>query len=51
MNSVTSAISDVAGVESVEKEMRMKLAELQKKYREKARELARLQPKYGYVTQ
>ena len=51
LNSVTSAISDVAGVESVEKEMRMKLAELQKKYREKARELARLQPKYGYVIQ
>lgn len=49
LNSVTSAISDVAGVESVEKEMRMKLAELQKKYREKVRELARLQPKYGYV--
>ena len=49
LNSVTSAISDVAGVESVEKEMRMKLAELQKKYREKMRELARLQPKYGYV--
>ncbi|PFX32012.1 BAH and coiled-coil domain-containing protein 1 [Stylophora pistillata] len=47
LNSVTSAISDVAGVESVEKEMRMKLAELQKKYREKMRELARLQPKYG----
>ena len=51
LNSVTSAISDVAGVESVEKEMRMKLAELQKKYREKVRELARLQPKYGYVIQ
>lgn len=51
LNSVTSAISDVAGVESVEKEMRMKLAELQKKYREKVRELARLQPKGGYVIQ
>ena len=51
LNSVTSAISELAGVESVEKEMRMKLAELQKKYREKARELARLQPKCrdGYV--
>lgn len=49
LNGVTSAIGDVAGVESVEKEMRMKLAELQKRYREKVRELARLQPKYGYV--
>ena len=49
VNGVTSAIGDVAGVESVEKEMRMKLAELQKRYREKVRELARLQPKYGYV--
>lgn len=47
LNGVTSAIGDVAGVESVEKEMRMKLAELQKRYREKVRELARLQPKYG----
>lgn len=46
LNSVTSAINDVAGLEAVEKEMRMKLAELQKRYREKVRELARLQPKY-----
>ena len=49
LNDVTSAVGDLAGVETVEKEMRMKLAELQKRYREKVRELARLQPKYGYV--
>ena len=45
VNDVTSGVTDLAGMQEVEKEMRLKLADLQKKYREKARELARLQPK------
>ena len=45
LNSVTSSISDMIE-NNTEKEMRMKLAELQKRYRERMRELSRLQPKY-----
>lgn len=44
LNSVTSSISDMIE-NNTEKEMRMKLAELQKRYRERMRELSRLQPK------
>ena len=45
VSDVTSGVGDSVGMQDGEKEMRMRLAELQKKYREKARELARLQPK------
>ena len=45
LNGVTSSISDMIE-NNTEKEMRMKLAELQKRYRERVRELSRLQPKY-----
>ena len=45
VNSVSASLNEVLAMNVMEKDIRMRLAELQKKYREKHRELARLQPK------
>jgi hypothetical protein len=37
--------NDAENMDTVELDMRMKLAELQRKYKEKQKELAKLQPK------
>lgn len=45
VNNVTASLNEALDTNVMEKDIRMRLAELQKKYREKHRELARLQPR------
>ncbi|XP_048575850.1 uncharacterized protein LOC5520150 isoform X2 [Nematostella vectensis] len=45
VSNVTASINEMLEMNVLEKDIRMRLADLQKKYREKNRELARLQPR------